>query len=75
MKILKFGGTSVGSSENIQKVAKIVAEIDGPKIVVLSAMSQTTNVLHQICDLIGTSQFEEAKDTVSDAAGALQRSH
>jgi len=65
MKILKFGGTSVGSSENIQKVAKIVAEIDGPKIVVLSAMSQTTNVLHQICDLIGTSQFEEAKDTLA----------
>ena len=65
MKILKFGGTSVGSSENIQKVAKIVAEIDGPKIVVLSAMSQTTNVLHQICDSIGTSQFEEAKDTVA----------
>ena len=65
MKILKFGGTSVGSSENIQKVAKIVAEIDGPKIVVLSAMSQTTNVLHQICDLIGASQFEEAKETVA----------
>ena len=65
MKILKFGGTSVGSSENIQKVAKIVAEIDGPKIVVLSAMSQTTNVLHQICNSIGTSQFEEAKDTVA----------
>jgi aspartate kinase len=65
MKILKFGGTSVGSSENIQKVAKIVAEIDGPKIVVLSAMSQTTNVLHQICDSIGTSQFEEAKDTLA----------
>ena len=65
MKILKFGGTSVGSSENIQKVAKIVAEIDGPKIVVLSAMSQTTNVLHQICNSIGTSQFEEAKDTLA----------
>ena len=61
MKVLKFGGTSVGSPESIKEVAKIVANIEGEKIVVLSAMSQTTNVLHQITDAIGASQFDEAK--------------
>lgn len=60
MKILKFGGTSVGSPESIKEVAKIVSNIAGKKIVVLSAMSQTTNVLHQITDAIGASNFVEA---------------
>ena len=44
MKVLKFGGTSVGSAERIKNVAKLVC--DGtPKLVVLSAMSGTTNEL------------------------------
>ena len=64
MKILKFGGTSVGSPESIKEVAKIVANIEGQKIVVLSAMSQTTNVLHQITDAIGASKFDEAVETI-----------
>lgn len=38
MKVLKFGGTSVGSAERIRAVAHLID--DGqPKIVVLSAMS------------------------------------
>ncbi len=65
MKVLKFGGTSVGSPESIKEVAKIVAGIEGPKIVVLSAMSQTTNVLHQITDAVGASNFDEAKSIVA----------
>ena len=64
MKVLKFGGTSVGSPESIKEVAKIVSNIKGKKIVVLSAMSQTTNVLHQITDAIGGSQFDEAKEII-----------
>ena len=64
MKILKFGGTSVGSPESIKKVAEIVANIEGKKIVVLSAMSQTTNVLHQITDAIGASKFEKAVEII-----------
>jgi aspartate kinase len=65
MKVLKFGGTSVGTPESIKEVAKIVANIKGDKIVVLSAMSQTTNVLHKITDFIATSQFEEATATIN----------
>jgi len=44
MKVLKFGGTSVGSAERIRAVVKLI-DNDEPKIVVLSAMSGTTNEL------------------------------
>lgn len=47
MKVLKFGGTSVGTSDSIKKVAAIVANAakDERVIVVVSAMSQVTNKL------------------------------
>ena len=47
MKVLKFGGTSVGTSDSIKKVAAIVADAakDETVIVVVSAMSQVTNKL------------------------------
>lgn len=48
MKVLKFGGTSVGSAERIKNVAKLITEDGQSKIVVLSAMSGTTNTLLEI---------------------------
>lgn len=48
MKIMKFGGTSVGSAERIKHVADLITQDDTPKIVVLSAMSGTTNTLVEI---------------------------
>lgn len=45
MNVLKFGGTSVGSAQNIRKVVEILAVTESPKIVVLSAMSGVTNLL------------------------------
>ena len=50
MRVLKFGGTSVGSPENIKKVLGIIAEYESNKIpfvVVVSAMSGITNLLVQ----------------------------
>lgn len=47
MKVLKFGGTSVGSPENMRAVTKIITDGE-QKIVVLSAMSGTTNALVEI---------------------------
>ena len=44
MKVLKFGGTSVGSPERMRHVAELALE-RGRNIVVLSAMSGTTNAL------------------------------
>lgn len=51
MKVLKFGGTSVGSAERMQHVARLVSDAE-QKIVVLSAMSGTTNALLQISDYV-----------------------
>jgi len=51
MKVLKFGGTSVGSAERMKDVAKIVTNKE-PKVIVLSAMSGTTNSLIQIAELL-----------------------
>ena len=42
MKVLKFGGTSVGSADRIRAVAGLIDNGE-PQIVVLSAMSGTTN--------------------------------
>ncbi len=59
MKVLKFGGTSVGSIKNIKCVKDIID--DGhKKIVVLSAMSGTTNTLVEISDLIKNNKINEA---------------
>ncbi|MDE6511150.1 MAG: aspartate kinase, partial [Muribaculaceae bacterium] len=47
MKVKKFGGTSVGSAERIRNVGKLIADCR-KDIVVLSAMSGTTNSLLEI---------------------------
>ena len=48
MKVLKFGGTSVGSAQRIKNVASLILADGQQKIVVLSAMSGTTNSLLEI---------------------------
>lgn len=60
MKVLKFGGTSVGSIQNIKKVKEIINDGD-KKIVVLSAMSGTTNSLVAISESIRNKEIENAK--------------
>ena len=63
MKVLKFGGTSVGSVENIRKVKDLI--VDGnKKIVVLSAMSGTTNILVEISENIKAGNSTEALSIV-----------
>lgn len=53
MKVLKFGGTSVGSAQRMREVAELVHEPGGePRIVVLSAMAGTTNALVDIAKLM-----------------------
>ena len=51
MKVLKFGGTSVGSAQRMKEVAKLIMDRER-KIVVLSAMSGTTNTLVEISDYL-----------------------
>ncbi|MDX1604430.1 MAG: aspartate kinase [Salinimicrobium sediminis] len=54
MKVLKFGGTSVGSAESIRNVRNIIAAQSGRKIVVDSAMSGDTNRLVEISEAVRT---------------------
>ena len=51
MKVLKFGGTSVGSAQRMKSVAGLIGD-GSQKIVVLSAMSGTTNTLVEISDYL-----------------------
>lgn len=62
MKVLKFGGTSVGSAQRIRNVADLVLQ-RGRNIIVLSAMSGTTNTLVEICDYMYKSNPMGAKET------------
>lgn len=59
MKVLKFGGTSVGSPENMRAVMKIITDGE-QKIVVLSAMSGTTNALVEISGFLKKKNRETA---------------
>ena len=52
MKVYKFGGTSVGSPERMKEVSRLITEDGEPKVVVLSAMSGTTNSLVEIADYL-----------------------
>lgn len=53
MKVLKFGGTSVGSVESIKNVKKIVEACDEPAIVVVSALGGITDKLIETARLAG----------------------
>lgn len=64
MKVLKFGGTSVGSAQRIKEVAKLITE-RGKNIIVLSAMSGTTNTLVEISDYLYKKNIDGAKETVN----------
>lgn len=65
MKVLKFGGTSVGSAERMRGVADIVVN-DEPKIVVLSAMSGTTNSLVAIGEKLYADDKDGAKKAIAE---------
>ncbi|GAB4193819.1 MAG: aspartate kinase [Thermoflexibacter sp.] len=63
MKVLKFGGTSVGSAERMKGVNQLIntEELKNQKrIIVLSAMSGTTNTLVQICEQLYASNYPQA---------------
>ena len=63
MKIMKFGGTSVGSAARIQEVARLVQK-EGRTLVVLSAMSGTTNSLVEIAGYLYNRNADGARDVI-----------
>jgi aspartate kinase len=66
MKVLKFGGTSVGKPERMHQVAELITKDNEPKIVVLSALSGTTNALVLISDLIASGNRTAAKQKIDE---------
>jgi aspartate kinase len=64
MKIMKFGGTSVGKPERMHQVAELIQRDDEPKIVVLSALSGTTNALVDISNNLAVFDKQAAKHNI-----------
>jgi aspartate kinase len=64
MQVLKFGGTSVGSAERIRALQKLVVNNE-PKVVVLSAMSGTTNSLVEINEALYKKDTAKANDLIT----------
>ena len=65
MKVMKFGGTSVGSAERMKNVASLITESGEPNFVVLSAMSGTTNSLVEISDYLYKKNPEGANEVIN----------
>ena len=64
MKVMKFGGTSVGSAQRMKNVAKLIC--DSPRnLVVLSAMSGTTNSLVEISKYLNNHNADGANETIN----------
>ena len=64
MKIMKFGGTSVGKPERMAEIRKLITKDDETKIIVLSALSGTTNALTEISDALSKGDREDAKQRI-----------
>ena len=69
MKVIKFGGTSLGTPERMKKVAEIIANEEA--VVVLSAISGTTNSLTEITKLL----YENDRNVAKQKIKVLERSY
>ena len=65
MKVMKFGGTSVGTPERIKSVASLITESGEPTFVVLSAMAGTTNSLIEISNYLYRKNPEGANEVIN----------
>ncbi len=65
MIVMKFGGTSVGTPERMKHVSSLVTNSGEPVLVVLSAMSGTTNSLIEISDYLYKKNPEGANDVIN----------
>ena len=71
MKVLKFGGTSVGSPDRMKHVAKLVTASGEPTFVVLSAMSGTTNSLVEISNYL----YKKNPDGANEMINSLEKKY
>jgi aspartate kinase len=66
MLVVKFGGTSVGKPERMKKIAELVLGMPGKKMVVLSALSGTTNALVRMGDYLLAGRQPEAQQEMAE---------
>ncbi len=71
MKVMKFGGTSVGSPERMKHVASLITKDSEPVFVVLSAMSGTTNALVEISDYL----YKKNPDGANEVINRLEKKY
>jgi aspartate kinase len=64
MKVMKFGGTSVGKPERMRQVSQLITKDTEPTIVVLSALSGTTNSLVEIGNSIASGDRDAARQQI-----------
>lgn len=72
MKVMKFGGTSVGSPQRIKNVAHLISDEES-KFVVLSAMSGTTNSLVEISDYLSKNNALGANNIIKKLEGIYNK--
>ena len=71
MKVMKFGGTSVGSPERMKNVCQLITKSGKQTFVVLSAMSGTTNSLVEISNYF----YKKNPDGAHDIINQLERKY
>ena len=73
MKVMKFGGTSVGTPERMKNVASLITASGEPVFVVLSAMSGTTNSLVEISNYLYKKNPDGANDVINSLENKYMR--
>lgn len=71
MKVMKFGGTSVGSPKRIKEVSSLITETGEPIFIVLSAMSGTTNSLVEISNYL----YKKNPDGANEIINSLENKY
>ena len=66
MKVMKFGGTSVGKPERMRQVSQLITRDEEPVIVVLSALSGTTNALVAIGEALSAGARDTARQHIHE---------
>ena len=69
---MKFGGTSVGKPHRMKEVAKLISSSEEPKIVILSALSGTTNSLVEISQLLASGDRTAAQERINALENTYQ---
>ena len=65
MKVMKFGGTSVGKPERMRQIASLITASNEPVMVVLSALSGTTNALVEISNRLALADKQGAIEKIA----------